>query len=188
MCVWISWSESITLSLDVVRSSVLHLSRVFSSRRLLHRYTLLLPNSHHVILISVYFVIKNDVGKVIRIVASKSTDCFSHEAILVVMLVVVVLISIIAINKTLASTMPELEFSIEWASLMSSLAGETKQPCGLLALPFRYGKKRMRVVIVEPDTMKRIHMKHRVMNDITVGATPVGAVAMCTIGTTSFGP
>ena len=105
-------------------------------RCLFHIDTLLFPQFHqvflpdlvhntyldHAILHNVHVIIKNDVGKVIRIVASKSTDCFSDEASLIVMLVVVVLISIIAINKTLASTTPELEFSIEWALLMSSLA------------------------------------------------------------------
>ena len=92
MCVyvWTSSCESIDLSSVVVRSFVC-LSPVFSSHRLLHRDTLLLPQFHrvffvflvyntyldHVILIDVHIVIKNDVGKVIRIIAPKYIDWFS---------------------------------------------------------------------------------------------------------------
>ena len=118
--------QSVNLSLVVVRS-VLHLSRVFSPCRLLHRDTLLLPKSHHVfilsfihntyldhaVLIDIHVVIKNDVEKVVRIVLPKYIDYFSREAILIVLLMVVVLISIMFIDRTLISTTPKIESSIE---------------------------------------------------------------------------
>ena len=53
---------------------------------------------------------------------------------------------------------------------MLSLAGCTTQTCGSLALPCRYGMKRRRVAIAEPDTMKRTPMRRRVMNDMMIGA------------------
>ena len=83
--------QPVNLSLVVVRS-VLQLSSVFSSRYLLHHDTLLFPQPHqvfllffiystyldHVILIDVRIFVENDVGKVIRIVALRDIDYFSH--------------------------------------------------------------------------------------------------------------
>ena len=183
VCLNLLVRQSVNLSLVVVRS-FLHLSPVFFSRCLLHRHIVLFLQSHHVlllglvhntyldhaVLIDIHVVIKNDVEKVIRIVAHKCIDRFSREAIVVVLLMVVVLISFMFISGTLISTTPKIEFSIEWASLFLSLAGCTTQTCGSLALPCRYGMKRRRVAIAEPDTMKRTPMRRRVMNDMMIGA------------------
>ena len=100
---------------------------MFFSHRVLHRDTLLLPKSHrvffvflihntyldHAVLIDIHVVIKNDVEKVVRIVLPKYIDYFSREAILIVLLMVVVLISIMFISRTLISTTPKIESSIE---------------------------------------------------------------------------
>ena len=85
---------------------------------MLHRDTLLLPQSHHVFFIGLirntYFnnliqhnvdiIIESNVEKVIRIVAVKDIDCFSLEAILGLVVLVVVLIILILTRRTLVST------------------------------------------------------------------------------------
>ena len=183
---WISSCESVTLSFVFVRSFG-HVSLISCQCCLFHLDTLLFPQSHqvflpdlvhntyldHAILHNVHVVIKNDVGKVIRIVASKCIDRFSHQAILVVMIVVVVLVIVITIRGTVVfTTSIVVGFSlIDWAPLIIAIGGMDDTTICLIGIPMQALSEKREGRNGGRDIVKKIPLRRRVMDDTTVGDT-----------------